>query len=103
MTKDKLQELINGKAERKLKSELKALQDVISQHYNVLRDVRVNVSHPYHEGLTEIDLASIFAVYGKKIMSDRLADYIAMESKAFFENVERLKNDVDRLLSEDDR
>jgi len=96
-----VQQLINDRADAKLKKEVDGLHDSIynGKAYHLLGDLRVNV------GTTEkpknIHLHSIFGASGfrQHIIEANTENYREAETKEFLEKVESLRQDVDNLLN----
>ncbi len=95
-----VQQLVNDKADSKLKSDLSALQKSIYSgvQYELLKGITLNVGTA--EKPKNISLYSIFSSDGfeAKIIENNTERYRATEAQLFLSKVESLREDVDNLL-----
>lgn len=99
-TTAQIQELINKKADAKLKSDIKALDNVLCNGigYQLLKDISVNVGTA--ENPKKVSLAWILSGSGleDKIIETHTERYRKEETEAFLKQVEDLRAEVDNLL-----
>ena len=95
-----VQQLINDKADKKLKDQVYNLQRSIQsgEFYNLILNIRVNIGTA--EKPKSIPLYSIFSTDGFffKIIENNTERYRAKEAEEFMSKVESLREDADNLL-----
>lgn len=94
-----IQQLINNKADAKLKADLKLLQKSVCSgvFYELIKGISLNVGTS--EKPRNIDLYAIFNQgFGDKIIENNIERYREAEAKLFLDKVESLREDVDNLL-----
>ena len=95
-----VQQLINDKADAKLKTKLRELHNSIynGEAYEMLKDIKINIGSA--DKPKTISLCSIFGSDGfeKQIIENNTERYRAKEAEAFISKVESLREDVDSLL-----
>lgn len=95
-----IQQLINDRADAKLKSDLSALQNALysGNYYELVKGIQINVGNS--EKPKNIGLYSVFSSDGfeKIIIENNTERYRAAEAEAFLSKVDSLREDVDNLL-----
>ncbi len=95
-----IQELINERAESKLRSDIKKLhQPLKEQYYKLLDDIKVNVGTSEKPSYCQLSLILGSDGFEKTIIDKNIQKYIEAETKEFLEKVESLRDDVDNLLN----
>ena len=103
---DKIQELINKKAEKSLQNDLNKMRELYMSFPRKLRKqfetIRLNLGSqekPTSESLNYL-LCNHSSAFIKKYVEEYLDEYIEEESKIFIEKVDKLHEDLNDLKNE---
>lgn len=97
-----IQQLINDKADSKLKKLVNELYNLLSngENFYLIKDININIGTA--EKPRVISLAYIFGSNGfeKQIIENNTERYRMMESAEFLSKVESIREDIDGLLND---
>lgn len=95
-----IQQIINNKADSKLKAAIKNINDIIcnGEGYQLLKDIKINIGT--QEKPKSIGLAWIFSSSGfeSQIIENNTQRYREAEAIEFMQKVDSIREDVDNLL-----
>lgn len=99
-----IQNIINARADNKLKAEIKALHEILSNGngYKLLKEINITVSK--NDKITSVNLAWLLSTdssyYGNEIFEKHKEEYRKQETNLFIQEVAKLNNKVIDLQSQ---
>lgn len=95
-----IQQLINDRADNKLKADLRKLHNLLynGEGYEMLKDISVNVGTPEKPRTNTLAYILGSGGFENEIIEKNTERYRAKETKEFLAKVDSLRQDVDNLL-----
>ena len=100
-TISEIQQIINGNAEKKLKSKIEKISYILrnGDGFNLLKDISVNVGTLENPKTIPLPYLLTSSGFLNKVIENNIEEYIENEAKEFVEKVNSIREDVDFLLS----